>query len=174
MYFTVSEFERFTVRANVNYEVNKWLKVGLNANLAHGLKEGSSNDQVVWMLRSIPSVYPIYEWDAQAGDYARDSDGNLIYDYGDYRTAWSGSNFVADNVYNKYPYTTDNASARTYFEITFLPGLKWRTNFNFDYYLYGYDGYTNSEYGFAAGYGGEAYKQNDKNFSWTAKPPSDI
>ena len=166
--FTVSEFERFTVRANVNYEVNKWLKVGLNANLAHGLKEGSSNDQVVWMLRSMPSVYPIYEWDAQAGDYARDSDGNLIYDYGDYRTSWSGSNFVADNVYNKYPYTTDNASARTYFEINFLPGLKWRTNFNFDYYLYGYDGYTNSEYGFAAGYGGEAYKQNDKNFSWTA------
>lgn len=166
--FTVSEFERFTVRANVNYEVNKWLKVGLNANLAHGLKEGSSNDQVVWMLRSMPSVYPIYEWDAQAGDYARDSDGNLIYDYGDYRTAWSGSNFVADNVYNKYPYTTDNVSARTYFEINFLPGLKWRTNFNFDYYLYGYDGYTNSEYGFAAGYGGEAYKQNDKNFSWTA------
>ena len=165
--FNISEFERFTARVNVNYEVNKWLKVGMNANMAHSVREGSSSDQTVWMLRTMPSIYPIYQWDPATGAYAVDSDGKLIYDYGDYRTSWSGSNVVADNVYNKYPYTTDNASARTYFEITFLPGLKWRTNFNFDYYLYSYDGYTNSDYGFAAGYGGEAYKQNDKNFSWT-------
>ena len=165
--FNISEFERFTARVNVNYEVNKWLKVGMNASMAHSVREGSSSDQTVWMLRTMPSVFPIYEWDPATNAYRRDENGNLVYDYGEYRTSWSAQNTVADNVYNKYPYTTDNASARTYFEITFLPGLKWRTNFNFDYYLYSYEGYTNSEYGFAAGYGGEVYKTNDKNFSWT-------
>ena len=132
--FNISEFERFTARVNVNYEVNKWLKVGMNASMAHSVREGSSSDQTVWMLRTMPSVFPIYEWDPATNAYRRDENGNLVYDYGEYRTSWSAQNTVADNVYNKYPYTTDNASARTYFEITFLPGLKWRTNFNFDYF----------------------------------------
>ena len=165
--FTISEFERFTTRANLNYQVNKWLKVGTNINLSHSKREGSSSESVVWMLRTMPTIYPIYQWDAEAGAYAVDDNGKLIYDYGNNRTGWSGWNTVADNEYNKYPYMTDNASARSYFEIDFIPGLKWRTNFSFDYVGYTYDGYTNSEYGFAAGYGGEAYKSSARTFSWT-------
>lgn len=165
--FTISEFERFTTRASINYQATKWLKVGTNINLTHSVRDGASSDYVVWLLRTMPSLYPIYEWDAAAGAYKRDDQGKLIYDYGDYRTGWSGSNAVADNVYNKYPSMNDNVSNRTYFEVDFLPGLKWRTNFSFDYYVYSYDGYLNSDYGFGAGYGGEAGKERDRNFSYT-------
>ncbi len=165
--FTVSEFERFSSRANLNYEVNKWIKVGTNINFSHSKRAGSSNSQVVWILRSMPSIYPIYEWDAEKNAYKLDDNGNKIFDYGNYRKGWSGSNLVADNIYNEYPTTGENASSRTYFEIKFLPQLKWRTNFSFDYVQTNYDGYTNSEYGFAAGYGGEVFKSSSKSMSWT-------
>lgn len=48
-----------------------------------------------------------------------------------------------------------------------MPGLKWRTNLSVDFYQYNYDGYTNSEYGYAAGYKGEVYKESDRNFAYT-------
>ena len=79
----------------------------------------------------------------------------------------SGTNPLADDTYNKSPWTHDDVSNRTYFEITFIPGLKWRTNFSVDFYQYNYDGYVNSEYGFAAGYKGLAYKESDRNLSYT-------
>lgn len=165
--FSIQRFERFSTRANLNYSVNDWLKVGTNISLSHSIHEGSAGDQAVWSLRTMPSLYPIHEWDNATGAYKLDKKGNRIYDYGSYRTAWSGSNLLADDAYNKSPSTHDDVSNRTYFEITFMPGLKWRTNLSIDFYQYNYDGYTNSEYGFAAGYKGAAFKESDRNLSYT-------
>ncbi len=65
-------------------------------------------------------------------------EATLFYDYGDYRTSWSGWNPVADDIYNKYPWSHDDVSSRSYLEITFMPGLKWRTNLSVDFYQYNY------------------------------------
>ena len=165
--FSIQRFERYSTRANLNYNVNKWLKVGTNISLSHSVREGSASDQTVWLLRTMPTVYPIYEWDSATNAYRLDKNGNRIFDYGNYRTSWSGTNPLADDTYNKSPWTHDDVSNRTYFEITFIPGLKWRTNFSVDFYQYNYDGYVNSEYGFAAGYKGSAYKESDRNLSYT-------
>ena len=144
--FSIQRFERYSTRANLNYNVNKWLKVGTNISLSHSVREGSASDQTVWLLRTMPTVYPIYEWDSATNAYRLDKNGNRIFDYGNYRTSWSGTNPLADDTYNKSPWTHDDVSNRTYFEITFIPGLKWRTNFSVDFYQYNYDGYVNSEY----------------------------
>lgn len=165
--FTVQKFQRFSTRANLNYQATKWLKVGTNINLVHSDRDGNADDGAVWYLRTMPTIYPIHEWDATTGAYRLDDNGNRIFDYGSYRTGRNGANLVADNIYNKYPWMHDDVSVRSYFEIDFLPELKWRTNFSVDFYQYTYDGYTNSEYGFAAGYKGEARKTSDRNFSYT-------
>lgn len=165
--FSTQEFERFSVRANLNYEVKKWLTVGANINLAHSVREMSAGESTVWFLRTVPTIYPIYEWDDATQAYRKDANGNLIYDYGDNRQSWIGWNPLADAEYNPSPWMHDDASLRTYFEIRFLPELTWRTNLSVDYYQYTYDGYTNSQYGFAAGYGGEAYKESDRSFNYT-------
>jgi len=165
--FSIQKFERFSTRVNLNYEVNKWLKVGTNVSLSHSTREGSAGSSTVWFLRTMPTIYSIYKRDASTGAYTLDKDGNRIFDYGDYRTAWSGWNPLADDAYNKYPWMHDDVSSRTYAEITFLPGLKWRTNLSVDYYQYTYDGYSSSEYGYSAGYKGEASKESDRNFSYT-------
>ena len=39
--------------------------------------------------------------------------------------------------------------------------------FQCGFYQYNYDGYVNSEYGFAAGYKGSATKESDRNLSYT-------
>ena len=164
---SIQRFERYSTRANLNYNVNKWLKVGTNISLSHSVREGSAGDQTVWLLRTMPTLYPIYEWDGATNAYRLDKNGNRIFDYGNNRTSWSGTNPLADDTYNNAPWTHDDVSNRTYFEITFIPGLKWRTNFSVDFYQYNYDGYVNSEYGYASGYKGSAYKESDRNLSYT-------
>ncbi|WP_302026782.1 SusC/RagA family TonB-linked outer membrane protein [Parabacteroides johnsonii] len=165
--FSIQKFERFSTRANLNYNVNKWLKVGTNVSLSHSLREGSAGTSTVWFLRTMPTVYSIYQRDASTGNIVLDKNGKPVYDYGDYRTSWSGWNPVADDIYNKYPWTHDDVSSRSYLEITFMPGLKWRTNLSVDFYQYNYDGYSSSEYGYSAGYKGEVSKESDRNFSYT-------
>ena len=165
--FSIQRFERYSTRASFNYSVNKWLQVGTNINLSHSVREGSADSGTVWFLRTMPGVYPIYETNQTTGEYILDKKGNRIYDYGDYRKAWQGWNPLADYEYNNAPWSHDDASSRSYFEITFMPGLKWRTNLSVDFYQYNYDGYTNSEYGYGAGYKGEAYKESDRNFAYT-------
>lgn len=165
--FSTQEYERFSVRGSMNYDVKKWMKVGLNANLSHSKRIMSAGSDVVWFLRTMPSIYPIYVWDEATQGYKTDSNGDYILDYGDNRMSWAGWNPLADAKYNPSPWYHDDASLRTYFEIKFLPELTWRTNISLDYYLYHSDGYVNSEYGFAAGYGGEAYKDMQRGISYT-------
>ena len=165
--FSTQEYERFSVRGSMNYDVKKWMKVGLNANLSHSKRIMSAGSDVVWFLRTMPSIYPIYVWDEATQGYKTDSNGDYILDYGDNLMSWAGWNPLADAKYNPSPWYHDDASLRTYFEIKFLPELTWRTNISLDYYLYHSDGYVNSEYGFAAGYGGEAYKDMQRGISYT-------
>lgn len=138
-YFLSSVSNAISTRANLNYNVNKWLKVGTNISLSHSVREGSAGDQTVWLLRTMPTLYPIYEWDGATNAYRLDKNGNRIFDYGNNRTSWSGTNPLADDTYNNAPWTHDDVSNRTYFEITFIPGLKWRTNFSVDFYQYNYE-----------------------------------
>ncbi|MDR2118172.1 MAG: TonB-dependent receptor [Tannerellaceae bacterium] len=165
--FTAQQFERFTTRANLNYQARPWLQAGTNISLSHSIREIWLGNSTIWFLRTISPTYPVYEWDSEKGAYRQDANGDRIYDYGDGRQAWIGWNPLADAAYNPSPATTDNVSNRSYIEFTILPELKFRTNFSVDFYLYSYDGYTNSQYGYAAGYGGEAYKENYRNMSYT-------
>jgi TonB-linked SusC/RagA family outer membrane protein len=165
--FSIQSFKRFSTRVNLNYQANNWLKVGSNIALSEGKRELWVDGSTIWFLRTISPNYPVYEWDYDKGEYKLDPKGNRIYDYGDDRAAWAGWSPLADAAYNPAPETTDNISNRSYLELTILPELKFRTNFSVDFYLSSYDGYTNSQYGYAAGYGGEAYKTNSRNFSYT-------
>jgi len=165
--FAAQEFERFNLRANLNYEVKKWLRVGTNTALSHDRREVWLGSSTIWFLRTVSPTYPIYEWDEAKGAYKTDSNGNKIFDFGDNRPAWTSWNPLADAAYNPSPQTTNNVSSRSYIEITFLPELKFRTNFSIDHYNRTYDGYVNPEYGYAAGYGGEISKEIRQNLSYT-------
>ena len=163
--YTTQQFERITGRANVSTKVKNWFEFGTNTSFAHSLTDAPAGSDVVWMLRTIPSIYSIYLRDA-SGNLILDGNGDKIYDYGNDRVGWSGWNVLGDAKYNTYKTYVDNISNRDYIEVTFMPTLKFRSTLSIDYYLTSYHGYTNADYGYMAGRG-SAYKSYDRNVATT-------
>jgi TonB-linked SusC/RagA family outer membrane protein len=165
--FTTQQFNRVTGRANVNTQIKKWLTIGTNTSFSHSMTDAPASENVVWFLRTMPSIYPIYEWDYSTNSYKTDAAGNKIYDYGDSRIGWSGWNVLADAKYNKSVTDVDNISTRDYAEITFIPELKFKSTVSIDYYLNHYSGYTTPDYGFMIGRG-SITKQYDRSVAVTS------
>lgn len=164
--FTTQKFERITARANVSTKIKKWLELGSNNSFAHSVTDAPAGETTVWFLRTVPSIYPIYEYDYTAQQYKTDANGKKIYDYGNDRAGWIAWNVLADAAYNKYVSNVDNISTRDYAEITFIPELKFRSSISLDYYLYKYDGYTSADHGYMAGRGA-ASKSYDRSVATT-------
>lgn len=143
-YIIGSEFKRYTARANVNSQITKWLKVGTNlsANLTYSdgnQNEASGNNiNPFRFVRYIGPIYPIHAHNPETGEYLRDANGELIYDFGtgynvdgitvpsrDYVT---GNNPALElqKVYDGYKRNTINA--KVYAEITFLKDFKFTFN----------------------------------------------
>lgn len=165
--FTTQQFQRISGRVNVSTKVKKWLEVGTNTSFSHSYTDAPAGDSVVWFLRTVPSIYNIYEYDYTTNSYAKDANGNYIYDYGSDRPNWSGWNMLADAAYNKYVTNVDQISSRNYLDITFMPGLTFKSTVSVDYYINKYDGYGSAEHGYSAGYGGDAQKAYDRNVATT-------
>lgn len=151
--FTTQQFNRISARSNVTAKVKDWLEMGTNTSFAHSLSESPASSSTVWFLRTVPTTYPVYEYDYDTNDYKTDDSGNKIYDYGNNRQSWIGWNPLADAAYNKYETYVDNISTRNFAEITFTPEIKFRSTFSLDYYLNSYHGYTTPDYGYMIGRG---------------------
>lgn len=165
--FTTQLFNRISARSNVTTKIKDWLEFGTNTSFSHSLTDSPAGDSVVWFLRTMPSIYSIYQYDATTGAYKKDSKGNYIYDYGSDRAGWAGWNVLADAAYNSYKGRTDQISTRDYLDVRFMPGLNFRSTISLDYYVYKYDGYSSAEYGSSAALGGSASKTFDRNVSTT-------
>lgn len=162
--FTVQEFERFSGRINVNSRVTDWLEVGSNTAISHAVEPYASGS--VRFMRSLPSIYPIWQFDFDAGDYRRDDQGNKIYDFGEYRPEWVMWNPLATAEYDRTLYWYDNVTTRNFAEATFLPGLKLRSSLSADYRINWNHTYQNPTYGFRAGRG-RATKANTRILALT-------
>lgn len=165
--FTTQEFSRISGRSNLTTKVKPWLEIGTNTSFAHSLTDAPAGDSTVWFLRTVPSVNSIYKYDYAKGGYEVDGNGNYVYDYGLDRAGWAGWNVLADAAYNSYKTYFDQISTRDYLDITFMPGLTFRSTVSIDYYINKYDGYSSAEYGYTAGNGGNADKSYDRNVATT-------
>jgi len=163
--YTVQQFERFSGRVNVNSKVRNWLEIGTNIGFSHTVQNNPGVS--LRFIRSIPGIYPIYEWDYSQDAYALDSYGNKIYDYGTDRASWVWWNPLADAAYNRDFTYRENLSSRTFMELTFLPGLKFRTNLSLDFRLNSYHGYASATHGNSANFRGEANKETNRIFAYT-------
>jgi TonB-linked SusC/RagA family outer membrane protein len=84
-----SDFQRFSSRLNVEYQVKKWLKVISNMTYAHTDMRYPSEQTVVnssvnifGLSNMMAPIYPLYIRDA-AGNIMKDNNGYTMYDYGD-------------------------------------------------------------------------------------------
>lgn len=167
-----SSYQRFNLRSNVTSQMTKWLQGGANISFTHSKQnypqssDSSSGNVIMGSLLMAP-FYPIYEMN-EDGSYVY-KDGNLVPDFGSYRKSGSMANWnlVATMPEDKAERMKDEVSARTFMEVTFIEGLKFKTSFNFDLVNFNSLDFQNSNIGNGAIYGGSSSRENDRTFSWT-------
>lgn len=168
-----SGYQRFNLRSNITSQIKTWLRGGVNVSFAHSMQNypissDSNTANVITAGRTMPGFYPIYKVNAD-GTLVRDEQGNPIPDFGSYRPSGSNANWnlPATLPLDKSERMKDEVSGRTFLEVTFLPGLKFKTSFNFDLLNYNSLDFTNSLIGPSVATGGGSSRVNTRTFSWT-------
>lgn len=144
-YIKRSNFERFSLRSNVNSQLKTWLKTGVNVNFTKsgGLfaSTGGSNSIVnpFFFASRMGPIFPVYMYDpAKPGSYLLDANGQRQYDYGNSTGftrpsgAYGGRHTIAENEFSDERFNRNVFNGRTYAEIKLYEGLKLTTNFAAD------------------------------------------
>lgn len=155
------EYQRYTLRTNMDVTPNKWFKFGASMNASMRYQDfgqaniGSSMTAANNLILTAAKVYPY------ALPY--DSEGNLV--------AYPGGQPRVGTIINEWKYSTNQRETMRilgsiYSEIEFFEGLRYRINFGPDYRSFN-NGIFND--GKSVIRGGSSFAQNngDYNFSWT-------
>ncbi|GHT62365.1 SusC/RagA family TonB-linked outer membrane protein [Bacteroidia bacterium] len=174
---TGSEMERINVRLKSDYQAKEWLRTGMNLSYTHSdynkVSEGTigSTGSVWSMATGIGPVYPVYIRDGNK-NIMRDSYGEIMYDFGDVaglgRPAFTGSNPLFTNKYNKNQTGMNAFTGSGFFDINFLENLKLTVNggVNTDQSRYTYVSDPYAELYSTTQNGGYVYKSNSQRFSY--------
>jgi TonB-linked SusC/RagA family outer membrane protein len=136
-YIIKSGFERYTMSANVNSQITKFLKVGsqLSGNISYsrGNQNESSGNLInpFRFMRYVGPIYPIHLHDMSSPDKGLllGADGKPMYDFGaSGREYNSGVNPAIELQNNHDEYRRNTLNAKAYAEISFLDGFKLTLN----------------------------------------------
>lgn len=165
-----SDYNRYTMRANINQGITDWLDGDLNLGYttSKSNQNGQSEDSnsVFWFTDNLPPIYPLF---------LRDEDGNKVddpiygghqYDYGDGRGFGALTNAVADAIYNLDRDKMHEVNASNHFTAKLFDGLTAETNLGLQYRMVNHDGLTNPFYGSAASSNGSISKTKREYFSY--------
>lgn len=143
-YIVGSNYERLSARVNVNSQIKRWLKVGMNIGYAktvsNGVNESSgAASNPFSVARSWAPIYPVHAYDAE-GNMLYNDDGTPMYDAGTGQTAGTVSRPVATNqnvicnLYEDIRKTARHAlTSRAYAEFRFLKWFTFTTNYSYDF-----------------------------------------
>ncbi len=130
-------YERFSVRGNLSYDVNKWLKIGTNTSFVRSKTEQpkrasdtySSNS--FYFVQGVAPIYPIHEHN-EDGSYVIGPDGNKVYDHNATRPYNGKFNPVEESYLDLSTSEQDALNSRTFATIKFMEGLTFTTNVSYD------------------------------------------
>ena len=144
-YINRSNFERFSVRANVNSQLKSWLKSGVNVNFTKSGGMFASTDgsnsivNPFFFAARMGPIFPVYMYDpANPGKYLFDANGQRQFDYGNTTGftrpsgAYGGRHTIAENQFSDERFNRNVFNGRTYAEFKLYEGLKFTTNFAAD------------------------------------------
>lgn len=153
------EQDKFTIKASLDAELNKYVSAGFNVNLARQNHDYASDTGVTNAFTMNPFMQA-YDADGninkQPGTYTA-----LGTDFAAFTSSYSPLLYMQDQTSNRLSWT---ALANAYLQVTPLKGLVFKTTFSptFSYYRFGY--YQGTEVGEEKN---EARRQTSQGFSWT-------
>ena len=166
-YYYASDYNRFNVRSNLDYQPKKWFKATLNIAYAYSDMnypnqdgDGAMNNGFYY-INAVPAIYPVYLRNAD-GSIAQDPRiGGPAYDYGDAdlegkplnRSFGFGINPAGALRLDKEQTKQNQLDANANFEIKFYKDLKFTASIGMQYLNSVYSQLTNKFYGDAAGLG---------------------
>ena len=146
-YTEKSDFERFSGRANVNFQPKEWFKTGFNlagsTSTSNQAYQESSTAYVnpFFFSRRMGPIYPVYLHQPGTGEYILDDAGEQIYDVGNMTDlggetrpsgASSGRHVIAETRWNDDIDKITSIAAKTYGEFYFLKDFKFTVNASLD------------------------------------------
>lgn len=168
-----SKFDRFTTKLNSTFTPKKWITINLGLSGTYSNQNAPKSDDsainnVIGFARNLPSFYPIYEFDQNKGEYSRDENGDLIYDFGNYRAgSYKGYNLLATLPQDKQSAIKYVVSSRIGATLNIYKGLTFRTSFAFDLNDEKSENFTNSLLGRSVSSGGGSVNELETITSWT-------
>ena len=167
-----NEMERYTLRANVDQSVKKWLKVGATIGATKskyfGMNTGTNSlsGNIFNAIRQAPNT-PYMDPDSETGYNIDTENTNLV-------GRWNNGATIDDNItnimyiidHNVYKSEITRLLANAYGLVTFTPWLNYKFGINVDQALT--DGFLfwNPRHGDGASYNGIVEQTQDKSFRW--------
>ena len=174
-YYIGSDFERFNARSNLSQDITSWLKS--NVNMAYSYMElnkpgqGDNMNNGFQFINFMPSIFPVFQRDADGNKIKDNVVGGYLYDYGmaeGYgRPYASGVNPAGAIQLDKNEYQSHSFNGNAMFEATFLKDFKGTVNFGLQYLGTKNNELTNPYYGDAEGLG-RIFKNMSTFFSFTS------
>ncbi|MEJ8757903.1 TonB-dependent receptor [Pontibacter sp. H259] len=174
-----SSYDRLGLRANINTQVNNWLKTGININgnvseNQGNFSTGTATSNPFYFSRYMGPIYPVW---------VRDGEGNIVKDpaTGGSQLDWGGGSYAPMGVRPYAPNSNllgslaldENSMRRTegtgnaFAEIKFLNDFTFKTTFGGNYYNGFSTSYQNSLFGDAQNVSGRSTKQDSRTLSYT-------
>ena len=177
-----TSFRRYSGRANIDSNLAKWLRAGVNLNFAYNetnstslgssASSSSAYSNVFYSCANMAPIFPVYKKDEHGNNVFED--GKALYDWGPYRPAGANADWhpIANLEEDKYLGESDNLSGRAFVNIGdlktgALQGLKFAVNFGFDYVNSRSKTFYNPKFGNAATINGLLSEGNGRSFSYT-------
>ena len=160
-YYIGSDFDRFTVRGNIEHQAKKWLKGGLNLAYTYATMnnpgQGDNMNNGFAYVNGIPPIYPVHLYNADGSIVTDSKTGDYAYDYGMHkgggRGFGSGINPAGALKYDKQKSTVHQLASTANFEVKFYKDLKLEVDLGLQYVGLNQSELTNKYYGDAADIG---------------------
>ena len=160
-YYIGSDYDRFTIRSNVEFKPKKWLKGSLNASYAYSTMnaagQGGNMNNGFAYVNGMPAIYPVYLYNEDGTVKKDERTGGLAFDYGMHegsgRGFGSGINPAGSLLYDRDHTLQHHFNTAGMLEVKFYKDLKLTVNAGLTYLGLTNSAFTNAYYGDAAGIG---------------------
>jgi TonB-linked SusC/RagA family outer membrane protein len=172
-----SDFQRYSSRLNVEYQVKSWLKFISNMTFAHvdsrypGEQTSvNSSGNLFYLANMMAPIYPLYIRDAE-GNIMKDDNGYTMYDYGDGKTVkitrpfMNGSNPASALMLDSERYSMNFFIGKWSAIAELYDGLKATATIGVNSDDTRFNSVSNPYYGQSGDLGGTAYVYASREFS---------